>query len=80
MHSHEKKRESAENVEIEKQEAQAGLNHFLENPELEKRITWKTDIHILPWIFALWLLAFIDRSNIGTDLPQLKPQQLGMSD
>ena len=32
---------------------------------LERRITRKLDFHILPWIFILWLLAFIDRSNIG---------------
>ena len=35
------------------------------DPELDRRITRKLDFHILPWIFALWLLAFIDRSNIG---------------
>lgn len=61
----EKRANSVEDLDIEKHEARAGLPHFEENPELEKRITWKTDIHILPWIFALWLLAFIDRSNIG---------------
>lgn len=35
------------------------------SPELEKRITRKFDKHIVPWLFGLWLLAFIDRSNIG---------------
>lgn len=34
-------------------------------PELDKRITRKLDIRIMPWLFGLWLLAFIDRSNIG---------------
>ncbi|KAK8170119.1 major facilitator superfamily domain-containing protein [Phyllosticta citrichinensis] len=34
-------------------------------PELDKRITKKFDRHIVPWLFVLWLLAFIDRSNIG---------------
>ena len=38
---------------------------FGEDPALEKRITRKLDLHILPWIFVIWLLAFIDRSNIG---------------
>lgn len=33
--------------------------------ELDKRITRKLDIHLMPWLFGLWLLAFIDRSNIG---------------
>ncbi|TKA81509.1 hypothetical protein B0A55_02993 [Friedmanniomyces simplex] len=35
------------------------------DPALDQRITRKLDNHILPWIFTLWLLAFIDRSNIG---------------
>ena len=33
--------------------------------ELDKRITRKLDKHLMPWLFGLWLLAFIDRSNIG---------------
>lgn len=33
--------------------------------DLDKRITRKLDTHIVPWLFGLWLLAFIDRSNIG---------------
>lgn len=32
---------------------------------LEQRIIRKFDLHILPWLFLLWLLAFLDRSNIG---------------
>ncbi|KAI9762658.1 MAG: hypothetical protein M4579_000276 [Chaenotheca gracillima] len=32
---------------------------------LEKQVTRKFDRHIVPWLFGLWLLAFIDRSNIG---------------
>ncbi|KAF2676750.1 MFS general substrate transporter [Lentithecium fluviatile CBS 122367] len=33
--------------------------------DLDKRITRKLDIRLMPWLFGLWLLAFIDRSNIG---------------
>jgi MFS family permease len=33
--------------------------------DLEKRILRKLDLHLMPWLFGLWLLAFIDRSNIG---------------
>jgi MFS family permease len=32
---------------------------------VEARITKKFDRRIVPWLFGLWLLAFIDRSNIG---------------
>lgn len=35
------------------------------DPALDRRITRKFDTHIVPWLFGLWLLAFIDRSNIG---------------
>lgn len=35
------------------------------DPALDRAITRKFDIHLLPWLFGLWLLAFIDRSNIG---------------
>ncbi|BFZ65409.1 hypothetical protein YB2330_006575 [Saitoella coloradoensis] len=35
------------------------------DPILEAKIRRKLDFHIIPWIFGLWLLAFIDRSNIG---------------
>lgn len=34
-------------------------------PEQDRLITKKFDRHIVPWLFGLWLLAFIDRSNIG---------------
>lgn len=32
---------------------------------VEDRILRKCDWHILPWLFGIWLCAFIDRSNIG---------------
>lgn len=34
-------------------------------PRLNRIITRKFDFHIIPWLFGIWLLAFIDRSNIG---------------
>lgn len=61
----EQKRESAEHTEIDEKKAGIGVDDYVENPEVDRRITLKTDLHILPWIFILWLLAFIDRSNIG---------------
>lgn len=35
------------------------------DPTISAHITRKFDKHIIPWLFGLWLLAFIDRSNIG---------------
>ena len=31
----------------------------------EKKLLWKLDIHVLPMISVLYMLAFIDRINIG---------------
>lgn len=35
------------------------------DPALDRALTRKFDAHLVPWLFGLWLLAFIDRSNIG---------------
>ena len=35
------------------------------DPALDRQITRKLDVHLLPWLFGIWLFAFIDRSNIG---------------
>lgn len=35
------------------------------DPALDLLITRKFDRRVVPWLFGLWLLAFIDRSNIG---------------
>lgn len=33
--------------------------------EAEKKLLWKCDLRILPPLFVLFLLAFLDRTNIG---------------
>lgn len=35
------------------------------DPQIEKRITRKFDKHVVPLLFGMWLLAFLDRANIG---------------
>lgn len=35
------------------------------DPEVEKRVRRKLDMHLIPLLAALYLLAFLDRSNIG---------------
>lgn len=32
------------------------------DPELEKRINRKFDVRVLPWLFGIWLLAYIDKT------------------
>ncbi|GAB7330394.1 hypothetical protein MBLNU13_g02014t1 [Cladosporium sp. NU13] len=63
MELHEEKLEHAEEID-EKETSGTGYTH-VEDPVLEKKIVRHLDRRILPWIFVLWLLAFIDRSNIG---------------
>ncbi|OCL13385.1 MFS general substrate transporter [Glonium stellatum] len=39
--------------------------HQYVDPALEKRLVRKLDFHVVPLVMALYLLAFLDRSNIG---------------
>jgi hypothetical protein len=38
------------------------------DPVAEKKLLRKCDIRVLPPLFVLFLLAFLDRTNIGTVL------------
>jgi hypothetical protein len=35
------------------------------DPVAEKKLLLKCDLHVLPPLFVVFLLAFLDRSNIG---------------
>ena len=35
------------------------------DPTAEKKLLWKVDIHVVPPLLILFLLAFLDRVNIG---------------
>jgi hypothetical protein len=63
MDPQEEKANGVDEVDLKKD---AVVGSVETDPALDRRITRKLDFHILPWIFILWLLAFIDRSNIGT--------------
>lgn len=62
MDPQEEKAVGAEEMDVKKGDVAGTIET---DPALDRRITRKLDFHILPWIFILWLLAFIDRSNIG---------------
>jgi hypothetical protein len=51
--------------EIDEKDTSGTVYTHVEDPVLEKKIVRHLDRRILPFIFALWLLAFIDRSSIG---------------
>jgi hypothetical protein len=38
------------------------------DPIAEKKLLRKCDLHVLPPLFVLFLIAFLDRVNIGTSL------------
>jgi MFS family permease len=69
MSTMQEKEQSEQWENSDKTEAQAALathiDSFVDNPELDRRLNRKFDIHILPWLFGIWLFSFIDRSNIG---------------
>ena len=44
----------------------------------ERKLLWKCDIHIIPILFLLFLLAFLDRTNIGNARIQGLERDLGM--
>lgn len=49
-----------------------------ENPHLDRVLNRKFDLHILPWLFGIWLFSFIDRSNIGNAKLAGLPEELGI--
>nr|POE99395.1 putative transporter c11d3.18c [Quercus suber] len=59
------KLQTAQHVDVEDRSSDGRNNVHVVDPVFERRIIRKLDFHIMPWIFVLWLLAFIDRSNIG---------------
>ncbi len=44
----------------------------------ERRVIWKCDLHVVPVLMVLYLLAFLDRINIGNARLQRLEEDLGM--
>lgn len=36
------------------------------SPKAYRNFIWKIDLHVLPALLALWLVALLDRGNIGS--------------
>ncbi|KAB8299052.1 hypothetical protein EYC80_001179 [Monilinia laxa] len=36
-----------------------------ERKSIDRRLVWKLDLYLIPWLCILYLLAFLDRTNIG---------------
>ncbi|KAJ2966636.1 hypothetical protein NUW58_g10619 [Xylaria curta] len=65
-------------TQIENQPSSEGLVTEID-PQLSRKLDHKFDLHIVPWIFGIWLFAFIDRSNIGNAKIVGLPEDLGIS-
>ncbi|KAI9646177.1 hypothetical protein NHQ30_005617 [Ciborinia camelliae] len=63
--SSEMRKEKAVSTELENLDTTSAGEEIQITKELDRLVTKKFDKHIVPWLFGLWLLAFIDRSNIG---------------
>ena len=53
-----------ENIAIDEKAAAAG-EHPPIDPLAEKKLLRKVDLHLIPMLFLLFLMAFLDRTNIG---------------
>jgi len=48
------------------QEAPKLMGESLElDPEVEKKLVWKLDVRIIPWVALCYFICFLDRVNIG---------------
>lgn len=56
-----------EKAEVSHNELAEKIDGDLDNidPIAEKKLLWKVDLHVVPPLLILFLLAFLDRVNIG---------------
>ena len=64
-HHEDHEKSVADEKEYPEEHAENGRVENTIDVATEKRLNRTFDRRILPWLFLLWLLAFIDRSNIG---------------
>lgn len=46
----------------------------------EKKLMWKVDLHVIPWLTILYLFSFLDRGSIGNAKLYNMDADLGLSD
>jgi hypothetical protein len=51
--------------EIECESYTSPRDSFVIDPEAERRIVRKLDWRLIPWLSLLYLISFLDRTNIG---------------
>ena len=81
----EKDLEKVDMVEVTNKYAKLGISEedatFYESfsPERQKKMLWKIDIRLVPFLALLYLCAHIDRANIGNAKIEGLVEDLGMS-
>ncbi|KAJ0418819.1 hypothetical protein BJY00DRAFT_287074 [Aspergillus carlsbadensis] len=63
-------REDVEYVEPKNRDAEAGGVDEEYDPAAVAALVWKQDLRIVPLSAVIYLLCYLDRSNIGTDTLQ----------
>ncbi|PLB40544.1 putative MFS transporter [Aspergillus candidus] len=63
--SGQEKSNHVDDTELGLEDAHSGESNDPGYKELEKRLVWKQDMHIVPLCAAIYLLCYLDRSNIG---------------
>lgn len=73
---------NSDHEQTQTQHVEKDSGHVEEQPDfdpvLDSRVRRKCDRHIMPWLFLIWLWAFIDRSNIGNARIDGLTEDLGM--
>ena len=59
--------------------SEEGLTHYLD-PVLDKKTLFRLDILLVPLLASMYLLAFLDRANIGNARVAGLQKDLGISD
>ncbi|KAJ9609686.1 hypothetical protein H2200_006014 [Cladophialophora chaetospira] len=57
----------------------AGLSEE-ERRRIDRQLLWKLDLHLIPWLCLLYLISFLDRTNIGNAKIAGLQKDLSMTD
>jgi hypothetical protein len=52
-------------VEVESMDNQVSVDGYVPNTEAERKLVRKIDLYLLPTIWLMYLLSYMDRTNIG---------------
>ena len=56
------------------------LTIFSSNAPQDRKLLWKLDFKLIPWLSFLYLISFLDRTNIGNAKVDGLQQDLKMTD